>query len=208
MAEDAKATKNCPPHCSHPNAHSLTIIATIGFLLLGSVIFNLFMVFRPQHPDFFVTGATLSFLNSSGDQPTADCDVKITVFNGNKKLGVKYENVRAAIGYEDEPLASTSIPSFYQEKQNTTTIPVHLVIHFANTSNSCELKSGARSEGKVYLNVQLWTSVQFNVDPWRIGWQALKVDCHNVVIDWPPPSGGYPLFGTLNSVRRCATHCY
>ncbi|XP_031492519.1 uncharacterized protein LOC116259027 [Nymphaea colorata] len=159
-------------HHHHP--HTITscafIFSTLMALIVTSifvVLFILLIIFRLQLPDFSVTHATISFSNSSGNQLTANWDVNVTIFNGNKHLGVNYQYVTAAIGNKDDPLANTSLPPLYQRKQNTTTISFHIVIHFGSKSmkvsesKASQLKTkSAPSDGMAYFDMQLQSAMQ------------------------------------------------
>ncbi|XP_031473038.1 NDR1/HIN1-like protein 10 [Nymphaea colorata] len=184
----------------------LILCATTIFVVLSIISFIFWIVFRPQLPDFSVTDVTVSGFNFSGNELSANWDVNVTAFNGNKKLRVNYDFNKAAIYYEGEVLAVTSLPPFYQDTQTTTTIPVHLATAstFLSDFTSNQLKS-SRSNGEASFDIQLRFGLQFKSRKWTTRWRTLRILCENVEIDWTT-SGSNPAVGRLKSAGRCLAY--
>ncbi|XP_027162255.1 NDR1/HIN1-like protein 13 [Coffea eugenioides] len=69
-----------------------------GVIVLGTILFIIWLVLRPRLPEFRVDSLSVSNFNlSSSTLVSADFDVKITARNPNGKITLFYDNVEAAV---------------------------------------------------------------------------------------------------------------
>lgn len=200
-------------HGSAYNGHrrctffQIVIICVVTIFVLSSLLSVVFwIVFQPRLPDFSVADIAVSGFNFPGNELSANWDVNVTVSNGNNKLGINYDLVKAAIDYEGEVLAIAALPPFYQEKQSSTTIPAHLVTAsmFLSDFKSSQLKSD-RNAGTVYVHILLLLNVQYKSTGWSTRWSTLRASCRNVLIEWAS-SGSNPAIGRSTSPGHCLVY--
>ncbi|CAN6445119.1 unnamed protein product [Victoria cruziana] len=181
------------------------IIAMISvFLVVGGVLFIIWLIFRPQLPIFSVNAASVGKFNISSGQLTANFDVTFAVGNRDKRMGISYGKINAFLYYNGERLAQTVLSPFQQEKQNSTTLHAVFAIDSSFVSDSGKLASD-RSAGLVHFSFQIWSFVQFQAGGWRTRWKSLVVRCNDVEIDFPSSATNGTL-GTLMSPSYCSVY--
>ncbi|KAI4305836.1 hypothetical protein L6164_029178 [Bauhinia variegata] len=160
----------------------------ILIVLLGITAGVLYLVFRPEAPDYTVNriavkGMNLTSALSSG-AISPEFDVAVRANNPNDKIGIYYEKDSSVeIYYNDVRLCNGALPAFYQPSNNVT------VFEMALKGSSIELRStdsralvDAQNKGKVPLNLKIRAPVKIevgSVKTWRI---TVKVDC-DITVD-------------------------
>ncbi|WOL17720.1 hypothetical protein Cni_G26513 [Canna indica] len=120
------------PSVGHGLCRRFLVAITVAFFLVITFSVVLWIVIRPRAPVFSVSSAAISGFNLSGqsdDHPqlSSSFKISISVFNPNKKTAISYNQVMAAVAYGGYVLAETTLPPFYQEKGNLTTLPATMV---------------------------------------------------------------------------------
>lgn len=161
-------------------------VAIAFFVVVGVATLILWLVLRPRLPQFSVSSASVSSFNlSSSQQLSADFDVTLTVRNPNKKMGVQYDGVRAAVLYGGETISETSLPPFYQSKGNVTTVHARLVA--AGEYVVGDVTNGINSDrshgnGAVRFQFRVLSWAVFNSGGWRTRRHVMRVYCEDVSI--------------------------
>uniref|UniRef100_A0A6V7QWL2 Late embryogenesis abundant protein LEA-2 subgroup domain-containing protein n=1 Tax=Ananas comosus var. bracteatus TaxID=296719 RepID=A0A6V7QWL2_ANACO len=167
----------------------------------------LWLVLRPRLPQFSVSSASVSSFNlsSSSQQLSADFDVTLTVRNPNKKMGVQYDGVRAAVVYGGETISETSLPPFYQSKGNVTTVHARLVA--AGEYVGGDVTNGINSDrshgnGAVRFQFRVLSWAVFNSGGWRTRRHVMRVYCEDVSIGFNNSTASLgSLLGRRSSAR-------
>ena len=158
-------------------------------ILLGITAGVLYLIFRPEAPDYTINsvaikGINLTSLALSTTAFSPEFDVAVRANNPNDKIGIYYEKDSSVeIYYNDVSLCSGSLPAFFQPSNNITVFQTLL------KASGVELRStdvktlvDAQKKGKVPLNLKLRAPVKLrvgSVKTWKI---TVKVNC-DVTVD-------------------------
>ncbi|PNT21626.1 hypothetical protein POPTR_009G158900v4 [Populus trichocarpa] len=166
-------------HCCCCLCWFLSFLAAFLFLV-GLAAAILYLVFRPESPDYSIERVSISGLNLTSSGPISpEFNVTVRANNPNNKIGIYYEKGSSVNVYNDGvKMAAGSLPVFYQDKNNVTVFVTSL------KGSAIELTSGVRtalvngvSKGTVPFNLALRAPVKFkvgSVKTWKI---TVKVDC-------------------------------
>ncbi|KAJ6717171.1 LATE EMBRYOGENESIS ABUNDANT (LEA) HYDROXYPROLINE-RICH GLYCOPROTEIN FAMILY [Salix koriyanagi] len=161
----------------------LSFLAAFLFLL-GLAAAILYLVFRPESPDYSIERVSISGFNLTSSGPISPAfNVTVRANNPNNKIGIYYEKGSSVNVYSDGvKMATGSLPVFYQDKNNVTVVVTSL------KGTGIELTSGVRtalatgvSKGTVPFNLALRAPVKLklgSVKTWKI---TVKVDCELTV---------------------------
>uniref|UniRef100_A0A1D1ZK44 Uncharacterized protein At1g08160 n=1 Tax=Anthurium amnicola TaxID=1678845 RepID=A0A1D1ZK44_9ARAE len=178
----------------------LIIIGISVLLLVGFATFILWLVLRPHLPEFAVTSASVSsFRLSASTQLSADFNLTLSVRNRNKKMGIFYDRVQAAVFYRQDPIAGTSLPPFYQGKGDSTVLPARLaaVAEYVDP----DLTKDRAVAGAVDFDVKVMAWVRFRAGVWRTRRHVMRVFCGDVRIGF---SNSTAVVGSLvGQPKRC-----
>ncbi|KAG6417709.1 hypothetical protein SASPL_119901 [Salvia splendens] len=158
----------------------------IGLVVIfGTVTFIVWLVLRPQLPEFRVDSFSISNFTIGNDSLTSfTSEVKLTARNPNKKMTLGYDQVQTAIFYQAYSLSETSVAPFYQGTRNETS----LTARFADAGSFLEKSAvdGITRErgknGNVNFNVRVVSRVRFEAKAWRTRRRFLKVFCGDLVL--------------------------
>ncbi|ERN16142.1 NDR1/HIN1-like protein 10 [Amborella trichopoda] len=158
-------------------------IAIAVIIIFGLVSLIFWLVLRPKVPEYTVQSASISQFNLSDSKLTANWNVTLNSFNGNKKMGIYYDEIRVSLYYGSELLSQTGLPPFYQETKNSTV----LIARFASDGDFVgdevgKKMSAQKGNGNVEFNVRLAAWVRFNTGGWRTRRHVLIVLCDHVNI--------------------------
>ncbi|KAF3790587.1 YLS9 protein [Nymphaea thermarum] len=107
---------------SHGRVLSLLLKFVIAFsviLCFGDLI-GLFLLKPAMVEVRFEKASLTKFSFTNKNILNFDLALDVRVRNPNKKIGIYYESLEAVAFYEGERLGAVSVPSFYQEPENTT----------------------------------------------------------------------------------------
>ncbi|XP_077240058.1 NDR1/HIN1-like protein 26 [Tasmannia lanceolata] len=194
-----------PPYNSNRNLilRRLITIAVSIFIIIIAITFIFWLILRPTLPDFSITSASVSPINtSSSSQLTANWDLTFSVRNPNKKMNIYYDQIDASVFYGSDFISLTSLPPFYQSKENITTVRARLAADSAYIGDGVVSDiAGERSHGAVSFNFKVIAWVRFRSGAWRTRKRILKVFCDDVKIAYANATA----FGTLFATppRQC-----
>ncbi|KAF7831519.1 NDR1/HIN1-like protein 13 [Senna tora] len=158
----------------------------VGLVFLFIVLFGivagvLYLVFRPEAPDFAVDRISVRGMDlASASVMSPEFDVAVRVNNPNDKIGIFYERDGSVEIYynEDVRLSNGTLPAFYQPSNNVT------VIQTALKGSSVVLSSADRealvdqqTEGKVPLKMKLTAFVKIEVGSVKTWGITIKINC-------------------------------
>lgn len=152
------------------------------FVIAGTILFIVWLAFRPQLPEFRVDSLSVSDFNLSGNFLSANWDLKFTARNPNKKMTVYYEDIQASILYGgSELLSGTSLAPFSQDTKSETASKGT----FAASGTFVDdwvVKGINRDKSNVEFNVILVTRVWFKTGSWRTKRRILRVYCRDLKV--------------------------
>nr|XP_027125237.1 NDR1/HIN1-like protein 10 [Coffea arabica] len=156
-----------------------------GVIILGTILFIIWLVLRPRLPEFRVDSLSVSNFNlSSSTLVSADFDVKITARNPNGKITLFYDNVEAAVYFKNFQLSQTTLPPFSQGKKNETSFTAELAAVKAYLDG--DIANGINGErgknGNVVLNVRMLMEVRFKAGAWKARRRYLKAFCGDLSV--------------------------
>ncbi|XP_047338693.1 NDR1/HIN1-like protein 3 [Impatiens glandulifera] len=141
----------------------LQILCTI-LLILGVIVFVLWLIFRPNKVKFYADDASLTRFDLSSTNNTLyyNLSLNLTIRNPNKRVGIYYDSFETNAYYENQRFATELLTKFYQGKKNTTSLEAEikgqnlLLLQIDRTQYNSEKKSGVFSiELKLRLRVRL-----------------------------------------------------
>ncbi|KAL6537868.1 hypothetical protein OROHE_012155 [Orobanche hederae] len=172
-------------------------------VFLGAITFIIWLVIRPQVPQFRVDSFSLSNFTISNDSLISfTSQVRLAARNPNKHLDLSYDHVDSVVYYKSWSLSHTVMPPFSLDRRTEA----NLMANFASVGNFVErlaldgINSERGSKGNVGFNLRMVSRVRFKARAWRSRNRVLKVFCGDLVV--VIPSNGRP--GTLiGGPRRC-----
>ncbi|GFP90574.1 protein yls9, partial [Phtheirospermum japonicum] len=176
----------------------------IGLIVVfAAIIFIVWLVLRPQVPQFRVDSFSLSNFTISNDSLISfAADVRLTARNPNKKLTLSYDSIDAVVYYRSWSLARTVMQPFSLDTKSQTPLNAS----FASVGNFIEhfavdgINRERGSNGNVGFNLRMLSRVRFKARAWRTRNSFLKVFCGDLIVGIP--SNGRP--GSLTGgPRRC-----
>lgn len=200
---------NTNPYYADPYAAQRTtfvrrIVAVLiaSIIITGTIVFIVWLVLRPQVPEFRVDSVTLSNFNISNNSLiTGNWDVRFTVRNPNGKITLGYDDIEAYMFYKSETLAETTVPPFVQGTKNETNVratfaasSTYLAQRYVDEINS------NRAGGSVNFVVRMVARVRFKAGAWRARRRFLKVYCGDLQVGVSANSAGGSL---LSGSRQC-----
>lgn len=147
---------------------------------LGFSILMLWLIVRPHKPRYYVDYASLSQLNITEKIPNSRMEFNVTVRNPNGKMGIYYHKMDWNVYHEDQRIASSYLPPFYQHHKNTTFLhPV--VTGQQNLTSRNDQKNSSR--GALEMILRLHSKVRFKV--WFLkSWDfKMRVNCDHIYVN-------------------------
>ncbi|WOL15115.1 hypothetical protein Cni_G23896 [Canna indica] len=185
-------TRKRPPRF---NAHRLRETLTTQFakclcsifltllLIVGVIMFVLWLSLRPHRPHFNLASLSAASIASPADLANSTISFNVTDRNSNKKIGIYYDAVFGSVLYKDHLIGSGPVMfPFYQPPNNTTVIIADLAGApvAAGSALSTELSADAAA-GRVELRLELNSTIRFKVKTWDTHQHHLHVECNVVV---------------------------
>lgn len=173
------------PYASQQRAtfvHRFFAVLVGSILITGIIIFIMWLILRPQIPEFRVETLTLSNFNvSSNSLISGNWDARFIVRNPNSKITLYYDQIEAAVFYKSDSISETTVPPFVQGTKNETSIRATFASLSAYIDNRDSINSD-RNHGTVNFNVRIMARVRFKASSWWARRRILRVYCPNLSI--------------------------
>ncbi|ONI01485.1 hypothetical protein PRUPE_6G142400 [Prunus persica] len=168
------------------------------FVIVGCILLVVWLILRPKVPDFRVDSLSLSNFNvsSASQSVTGTWSVGFMVYNPNKKLSIRYDDVESSIYYGPGFISGTRVPPFAQGTKDRTS--VNATFSAANSFVGASVARGideARARGSMSFNVKLLARVEFRRGWWRLRRRLLRVLCSGVAVSLSSKGGLSSLAG-------------
>ncbi|KAG8371130.1 hypothetical protein BUALT_Bualt13G0054800 [Buddleja alternifolia] len=171
----------------------------IGLIIIfGTITFIVWLVLRPELPDFRVDSFALSnFTLANSSLISFTSEVRLTARNPNKKMSLKYDHIDAGIYYKSHSLAGTTVPPFAQATKTETPLTANFAAAGSFVDRTVvEGINGDRSRnGDVNFNFRMLSTVKFEAKAWRTRRRYLKVFCGNLIVRIPSNGSSGALTG-------------
>ncbi|XP_078435116.1 NDR1/HIN1-like protein 26 [Wolffia australiana] len=180
----------------------LVIVCVVFFLLFSLVTFVTWLVLRFRLPDVAIASASLSsFRLSPSLRLSADLNFTFSLSNRNRKMGIFYDKIDAAVFLARDSLSETSLPPFYQEPRNSSllTATVAAVDEYVDPDVGDAVSKQRSSSGSVEFEVRMVAWVRFRSGGWKTRSHVMRALCDNVVIVF---SNSTSLAGSLQGPPR------
>ncbi|CAN6560143.1 unnamed protein product [Malus baccata var. baccata] len=168
------------------------------FVIVGCIMLVIWLVLRPKLPDFRVDSLSLTNFNvsSSSQSLTGTWSVGFSVYNPNKKLSIRYEEVESSIFYGKGLISDARSQPFAQGTKDRNFI--NATFSAANSFVDGPVVRGIetdRGRGTVNFNIKVWARVEFRNGGWRLRRRLLRVFCRDVAVSVSSNSGSGKLAG-------------
>ncbi|CAM8974535.1 unnamed protein product [Rhodiola kirilowii] len=205
--------KHSPPHHyagdhddgdGYYHRHTIAKAVAIFLLLIGLIALIVYLIYRPEHPQFTVSNASIYGLNSTA-QPFLSASFQFTILlrNPNKRVSIHYERFTAYVTYHDQPITPiTRLPPLHQRTRSlVSATPV-----LGGTSDavpvSAEVLNGLAADeafGVVELRVVVVGRLRWKAGAIKTSWKWMTAMC-DVIVGY---RGGSPGQVPLLSPPRC-----
>ncbi|XP_051150633.1 NDR1/HIN1-like protein 3 [Andrographis paniculata] len=133
------------------------ILCTI-LVILGVVVFVLWLIFRPNAVKFYATNASLTEFSLEGNNTLRyNLALNLTIRNPNKRIGIYYDRIEAEALYEGQRFGWDNLQTFYQGHKSTN----NLTAEFSGThvvplgAKEMSNYNGDRTSGVYDIDVKL-----------------------------------------------------
>lgn len=169
------------------------------FIIVGTIIFIVWLVLRPRLPFFSVASASLSSFNISASQLSGEWNITFDVRNPNKKISISYDRIESSIAYKSATLFQTTIAPFYQGTKNETTVRAT----FAAIGAYVDVVAinAERMTGSVSFTVKVFARVSFKSGVWKARSRFLSALCNNIALGLPSNASRGSLVGGSRECR-------
>ncbi|KAK6138465.1 hypothetical protein DH2020_027785 [Rehmannia glutinosa] len=161
----------------------------IGLVIIfGTVTFIVWLVLRPQLPEFRVDSFSVSnFTLGNNSLISFTSEIRLTARNPNKKMSLAYDHIEAVIFYKSDSLSETTVPPFSQDTKNETSLTANFAAagSFVDKSVMDGINGERGKNGNVDFNLRMLSRVRFEAKAWRTRNRFLKVFCGDLVVGIP-----------------------
>ncbi|KAI6669767.1 hypothetical protein NL676_004652 [Syzygium grande] len=181
------------------------LVAMIAFfVIIGTVLFIVWLVLRPRLPEFRVESVALAnfSVSNASQHVSGDWLVRFQVANPNKKMKISYTDMESSIYYKSDYLSTTRLPPFDQGTRNQTVVQAS----FAAVDSYVDAwaVSGINTErasGAVNFQVRVIALARFKAGWWRARRRLIRVLCSNLAVGLPANNGTGKLTGGVRDCR-------
>ncbi|VVB16909.1 unnamed protein product [Arabis nemorensis] len=165
--------------CRRCFCYSLTAVLIL-LVLAAAAVGILFLVYRPQKPQFSVSGFSVAGINLTSSSPiTPVIEAKVRSQNGNGNIGLIYvEGIAAEVFYNGTKLGNGVFAALKQPAKNVTVMTTALKgSRIQLTSSLRKELTESQKKGKVPFNLRIEAPVKFKVGAVTTWTMTVKVDC-------------------------------
>ncbi|KAL3530331.1 hypothetical protein ACH5RR_009653 [Cinchona calisaya] len=171
-------------------------------IIIGTILFIIWLVLRPRLPAFRVDSFSVTNFNiSSSTLLSANFDVGITARNPNTKITLAYDVIEAGVYFRGYSLSETTLPPFTQSKKNETSFRADFAAVRAYVNgDAVNGINGQSKNGNVVFNLRMVMTVRFKAGVWRDRRRVLRVVCGDLSVGVSSNSTNGTLLG---GARQC-----
>ncbi|KAK9268140.1 hypothetical protein L1049_010580 [Liquidambar formosana] len=174
----------------------------LGLLLvIGVVIFIVWLSLRPHRPRFHIRDFSVPGLNQVSGIDNAVITFNVTARNANQNIGIYYDSMVGSVYFEDQRIGSTPLLfPFYQEPKNTTVVygTFSGATLTVDSQRWTDFKN-ALAKGSVIFRLELTSTIRFKISRWKSKRHHAHADCAIGV-------GQDGLILAVSKDKRCPTY--
>lgn len=156
---------------------ALCVIFLSLLLVVGIIMFILWLSIRPHRPRFHIHEFSIPGLAQANGFENAELTFNVTARNPNQYIGIYYNATEAIVYYKDQQVGATPFAEpFYQEPKNTTVLDATLsgATLTVNSQRWTEFLND-RAQGSVAFRLEIKSSIRFKVSTW---WESKRHTMH------------------------------
>ncbi|KAL3755560.1 hypothetical protein ACJRO7_002589 [Eucalyptus globulus] len=186
------------------------ILAALIFLVVASCTISVIMyiVLRPQIPEFHVTAFSVTNFNISNSVPMGSWDANVTVDNKNQKLKAYFERIQSYVYYDDPRtfLSWSTEPAFSLERKTSGVIHAQMTTIDGEQPSSVALEEmdEERRKGTVVFGLGLGLMGTFKSGWWWTSHFGMRIYCDGLDVGFVGASGTGSLRG--GNPRQCVVY--
>ncbi|GAV90574.1 LEA_2 domain-containing protein [Cephalotus follicularis] len=161
---------------------TFTIITLLFLIAIAGAV--IYVLYRPQSPNFSVSGLKVSTLNLTSSSMT----LNVTARNPNKKLVYIYNPFSVSLYTVDGiAIGEGSFPSFVQDTKNTTLLRTAITSNNQqdDDASTSELKTDLNSKSGIAVKIQMDTKVKVQMGALKTPNVGLRVTCERIRLTVP-----------------------
>ncbi|KAI5073856.1 hypothetical protein GOP47_0011869 [Adiantum capillus-veneris] len=161
-------------------------------VFLGILVLLFFLVLHPKLPKYTITQAKMTKFSMSNSTTAAEAEAAGALFlnaevqlmvkmsNPNKKIGIDYRSIRAALFYEGLEIGEGSIPRFYQGHRNISYVELPMVGHNITLTPSlgATLQARLTNDDSLTFHARTIVHVRIKIGSWTSHTSKVRVKCH------------------------------
>ncbi|KAL2511026.1 Late [Abeliophyllum distichum] len=161
----------------------------IGLVVIFvTITFIVWIVLRPQLPEFRVDSFSLSNFSITNDSLVSfTSEARLTARNPNKKMTVDYDHIEAVVFYKSQSLSDTTVPPFFQDTKNETSLKANFAAagSFVDKWVVDGINNERDKNGNVGFNLRMLSRVRLEAKAWTTRTRFLKVFCGDLAVGFP-----------------------
>ncbi|KAI6696745.1 hypothetical protein NL676_016864 [Syzygium grande] len=163
---------------------SVLAAVTILLLLVGVTALIVYLIYRPERPQFSVVGAAVYDLNATSP-PVISTTMQFTLLirNPNRRVSIYYDRLSAFVSYRNQAITPpASLPSLFHETRST--VELSPVLGGAAVPVAPEVGNGLEVDeayGVVGLRVMVLGRLRYKAGAIRTGHYGFYVRCDVLV---------------------------
>ncbi|XP_075522010.1 NDR1/HIN1-like protein 10 [Primulina tabacum] len=172
-------------------------------VIFGTITFIVWLVLRPELPEFRVESSSVSNLTFSNNSLVSfTSEFRLTARNPNKKMTLSYNEIDAYFYYQSDLLAETNVSPFSQGTKTDTPLTANFAAAGSFVSSSAVNGiNSERNKGNVGFNLRMVSRVEFEAKAWRTRRRFLKVFCGDLSVGFPSNGSSGTLTGGPKTCR-------
>lgn len=198
-----KPRRNCRSCCKRCVITTCSILVILIFLL-GVAALVIWIVYKPKIPQYSVQDVHINKLNVTSRYDTSsrslqatdptfvDTDILFTLYasNPNEKIKIDYKKVNIQTTYQGSNVGQATIPGWYQDVQNTTTVRSNILATKAplTVSQGSTLLVSIQAND-IPLDARIDTKVAIKMGAWMTPAVWVHVSCNFHVAPPSAPGG-------------------
>ncbi|KAL4325863.1 hypothetical protein GQ457_11G019250 [Hibiscus cannabinus] len=174
-----------PPQKPRPTfLRRLLAAVAVALIIFGAILFIIWLVLRPELPDFSIQSLTLSNFNATNQHVNATWNAQFQVSNSNKKLSIFFGEAVSSVFHKDYFLSETTIGPFKQGTRSTASLGAsYSLVNSLVEENVVNEMNEERSGGQMKFNLKVVADVAFRYGGWSGRDRFLTVWCYDVAVN-------------------------
>ncbi|XP_054781683.1 NDR1/HIN1-like protein 12 [Prosopis cineraria] len=194
----SKPTDSSSYRPDEPNRRALCTCITTVVLLVGLLIFVLWLIYRPSKPHFAVVSAAVYGLNAT-TPPLMSTSMQFTIViqNPNRRVAIYFDTLNAYVSYRSHPITTpVAFPALYMEEHSSVSLSP--MIGGSPVPVSPDVSNGLAMDeayGVVGVSVIMQGRLRWKTGAIRTGHYGIYVKCDVMMSLKKGVTGQVPLTG-------------